>query len=106
MVASSGLDASGGSGVANDNECPRPCSSNQLRAGNETCTQIFLWGSDSYVFKRTSCRAPGDCEPGLNTKACPSGAFLPVWRQCPLGQAWEGTGTGQRIFEIAKVFGS
>ncbi|CAE7228526.1 unnamed protein product, partial [Symbiodinium microadriaticum] len=86
------------------NECPQWCSAEQLRAGNETCTQIFLGDSDASVFKRTSCRTPGDCKPGLNTKACPSGAFLPVWQPCPLGEVTEGTVKQNRAVEVAKVF--
>ncbi|CAE7201495.1 LZTR1 [Symbiodinium sp. CCMP2456] len=103
MDSSRAICAPEASGVI-ANECPRWCSAEQLRAGNETCTQIFLGDSDASVFKRTSCRAPGDCKPGLNTKACPSGAFLPVWQPCPLGEVTEGTVKQNRAVEVAKVF--
>ena len=94
-----------------------PCSNESVAW---LCTRPLKMVRSSPV---AGCRAPGDCKPGLNTKACiglrcndcderlhlklllqgPSGAFLPVWQPCPLGEVTEGTVKQSRAVEVAKV---
>ncbi|CAE7466799.1 flaEY [Symbiodinium natans] len=87
------------SGIATS--CPMPCSREQERQGNLTCTKIDFLPPGVYR-QSTGCFPPDACKPGVSMKSCQSGAFIPVWWKCDLSRTANRLTTSQ-VLETSQV---